>query len=58
MVIHSTDRMIPRIPASIRISPTVCRLNPRVVTCTANLRIAPSASKKIEVPRLIVTSVL
>jgi hypothetical protein len=45
-------------PATIRMIPTVWGLNPEVVTSTAKVRIAPTTSRRILTPRLIVAAPL
>src|SRR5215211_3603017 len=48
----SNDNTRPSAPATIRMTPTVLRLNPEVVTSTAKVKIAPTTNRKILTPRL------
>src|SRR5919108_2739996 len=49
---NSNDSTRPSAPATIRMTPTVLRLNPEVVTSTAKVKIAPTTNRKILTPRL------
>src|SRR5215207_6533063 len=49
---NSSDSTRPRAPATIRMTPTVLRLNPEVVTSTAKAKMAPTTNRKILTPRL------
>src|SRR5215217_2908739 len=44
---NSSDSTRPSAPATIRMIPTVLRLNPEVVTSTAKARMAPTTNRKI-----------
>jgi hypothetical protein len=43
---NSGDSTSPRAPATIRMIPTVLRLNPEVVTSTAKVKMAPTTNRK------------
>src|ERR687898_3055435 len=49
---NSSDSTKPSAPATIRMIPTVLRLNPEVVTSTAKVKVAPTTNRKILTPRL------
>src|SRR5215217_8427172 len=49
---NSNDNTRPSAPATIRMTPTVLRLNPEVVTSTAKVKIAPTTNRKMLTPRL------
>src|SRR5215211_2383982 len=49
---NSSDSTRPSAPATIRMTPTVLRLNPEVVTSTAKVKMAPTTNRKILTPRL------
>jgi hypothetical protein len=43
---NSSDSTRPSAPATIRMIPTVLRLNPEVVTSTAKVKMAPTTNRK------------
>src|SRR5215217_4669407 len=49
---NSSDSTRPSAPATIRMTPTVLRLNPEVVTSTAKVTMAPTTNRKMLTPRL------
>src|SRR4029453_5299919 len=49
---NSSDSTRPRAPATIRMIPTVWRLNPEVVTAPAKVKMAPPTRRKMLTPRL------
>src|SRR3954452_14122807 len=55
--VYSSDRISPRIPTSIRITPTVWRSIPETCAVTAYLRIAPTAISRIDVPIVMSASI-
>jgi hypothetical protein len=49
---NSSDNTQAKGPATIRMAPTVLRLNPEAVTSTAKVKMAPTTSRKMLTPRL------
>jgi hypothetical protein len=55
---NSSDSTRPSASATIRMIPTVLRLNPEVVTSTAKVKMAPTTNRKTLTPRLKATRLL